>query len=111
MDVVAPRVNRDYARIDIPHDSRGVSAQWASNTLGQDWFAVLGAEDKMNEIFSKRLRHRRILAPFQGAREPCLRTPGRCPGLSPSGAFSAATSYGSPQDTRRSQRRRISSIP
>jgi hypothetical protein len=29
--------------------------------------AILGAEDEMNEISGKRLRHRKILAPLQGA--------------------------------------------
>jgi len=29
--------------------------------------AILGAEDEMNEISGKRLRHRKIPAPLQGA--------------------------------------------
>src|SRR6266853_1037965 len=89
MDVVAPRVNSKGRRIEIPQDARGIGAQWNANGLGQDWLAVLGAEDKMNEIFGKRLRHGRILAPFQGAHELYYRNPGCYPGLSSAGAFSA----------------------
>src|SRR5260221_14429473 len=56
-----------------------------------NWFAVLGAEDKMNEVLGERLRHRSILAPLQGANELHGRNPGRCPGLLTVGAFSAVT--------------------
>ena len=43
----------------------------------------------MDEILGKRLRHRKILAPLQGAHESYRVNPGRYPGLSPAGAFSA----------------------
>src|SRR5215813_641491 len=45
----------------------GVAAQWCANWLCEEGFAVLGAEDKMDQISSKRLRHRGQPAPLQGA--------------------------------------------
>src|SRR5579863_3332437 len=88
MNVIAPRVDCNYMRIEIPQDCRSVRAKWIANGLGQNGLAVLGAEDEMNQIFGQRLRHRKIPAPLQGANGSYHRNPGRCPGLSPVDAFS-----------------------
>src|SRR4029077_8147091 len=102
MNVVAPCVYCDYVRIEISQDSGGIGAQRFANKLGQDRFTVLSAEDEMNENFGKRLRHCSIPAPLQGAREIFRLHPGRCPGLSPTSAFSAGPSNQSSDHTRRS---------
>src|SRR5580704_2219659 len=46
-------------------------------------------------------RYCTTLAPFQGADESCPRNPGRCPGLSTAGAFSAGILNPNCDDTRR----------
>jgi hypothetical protein len=105
VNVIAPGVDCIYVGIEVLQDRRRIEAQGAANGFGQDPFAVLGAEDKMNEVFSERLRHRSILAPLQGARQSRLATRGVAPGCLPS-ALSAPESridtfsHSSGDDTR-----------
>ena len=89
MDVVVPRVHGNDVRIQVAHDRRSIRAKWGANMFGQNRFAILRTKDEMDEILSKRLRHRRIPAPLQGAHRLGRGNPGRCPGLSSTGAFSA----------------------
>jgi hypothetical protein len=51
MNVVAPRIHRDHTRTEIEQDGCGVGAERPTNRIGKEWFAILGAEDQMYQVF------------------------------------------------------------
>src|SRR5215475_8826701 len=87
--MVAMRVDGERWGVELVENPSGVRTQRCTNLVHEEGLAALGAEDKVDEVFCERLWHGIARALSGRAPKYHDQNPGRCPGLSCFGAFSA----------------------